>query len=118
MELAEKRPSYDEALSRAGDLMAALGMEKHLHARPGELSTGQKQRVAIARALINDPSLILADEPTASLDQGSAGAVIDIIRDRIVRAGAAALMVTHDTRLFSVADRVVRMEDGRVVEPS
>ena len=98
--------------------MAALGMEKHLHARPGELSTGQKQRVAIARALINDPSLILADEPTASLDQGSAGAVIDIIRDRIVRAGAAALMVTHDTRLFSVADRVVRMEDGRVVEPS
>jgi len=115
MELAETRPSRDEALTKATELMTALGMEKYLHSRPGQLSTGQKQRVAIARALINNPALILADEPTASLDQGSAGAVIDIIRDRIVRSRAAALMVTHDTRLFSVADRVVRMEDGRVV---
>jgi putative ABC transport system ATP-binding protein len=115
MELAEPRPSHDDALAKATELMNALGMAPHLHARPGQLSTGQKQRVAIARALINNPALILADEPTASLDQGSAGAVIDIIRDRIVRSGAAALMVTHDTRLFSVADRVVRMEDGRVV---
>lgn len=115
MELAKRRPSYDEALARATELLTALGMEPYLHARPGELSTGQKQRVAIARALVNGPALILADEPTASLDQGSAGQVIDLIRERVTESRAGALMVTHDTRLFNVADRVVRMEDGRVV---
>ena len=114
MELAEPRPSYEEARQRASELMALLGMGEYLNSRPGQLSTGQKQRLAIARALINDPALILADEPTASLDQGSAGAVIDLVRARISRAHAAALMVTHDTRLFDVADRVVRMEDGRI----
>ena len=115
MELGESRPSYDEALARAKVILGLLGMGNYLNSRPGQLSTGQKQRVAIARALINDPALILADEPTASLDQGSAGAVIDLVRARISRAQAAALMVTHDTRLFEIADRVVRMEDGRVV---
>jgi putative ABC transport system ATP-binding protein len=116
MELVRPHPSYEEALARARAIMTPLGMAAQLNSRPGQLSTGQKQRVAIARALINEPALILADEPTASLDQGSAGAVIDIVRERITRSRAAALMVTHDTRLFSIADRVVRMEDGRVAE--
>nr|TFG53604.1 MAG: ATP-binding cassette domain-containing protein [Hyphomicrobiales bacterium] len=116
MELLSPRPSYEEAVARAHAIMAALGMSEQPNSRPGQLSGGQKQRVAIARALINNPALILADEPTASLDQGSAGAVIEIVRERITRSRAAALMVTHDTRLFTVADRVVRMEDGRVVE--
>lgn len=116
MELVDMRPSFDEAHERARVLMGALGMGDYLDSRPGQLSTGQKQRVAIARALINEPSLILADEPTASLDQGSAGAVIDLIRERVTHSRAGALMVTHDTRLFSVADRVVRMEDGRVAD--
>lgn len=116
MELVEPRPSYEEALDRAGSIMASLGMADYLQSRPGQLSTGQKQRVAIARALVNSPALILADEPTASLDQGSAGAVIDLIRARVTHSRTAALMVTHDTRLFSVADRVVRMEDGRVAD--
>jgi putative ABC transport system ATP-binding protein len=116
MELIEPHPSYDEALARARAIMESLGMADQLNSRPGQLSGGQKQRVAIARALINESELILADEPTASLDQGSAGAVIDIVRERITRSRAAALMITHDTRLFSVADRVVRMEDGRVTD--
>jgi putative ABC transport system ATP-binding protein len=116
MELIEPHPSYDEALVRARAIMEPLGMAEELNSQPGQLSGGQKQRVAIARALINEPALILADEPTASLDQGSAGAVIGIVRERITRSRAAALMVTHDTRLFSVADRVVRMEDGRVTD--
>ncbi len=116
MELIEPRPNYDEALDRARAIMAALGMADYLHSLPGQLSTGQKQRVAIARALVNMPALILADEPTASLDQGSAGAVIDIVRERVTQSRTAALMVTHDVRLFSVADRVVRMEDGRVAD--
>lgn len=115
MELADERPSHEAALARARELLDALGMGQYLNSRPGQLSTGQKQRVAIARALINTPSIILADEPTASLDQGSAGSVIDLIRRRVSRLRAAALMVTHDVRLFEVADRVVRMEDGRIV---
>jgi putative ABC transport system ATP-binding protein len=116
MELIEPRPSYNEALDRARAIMTPLGMGDYLHSLPGQLSTGQNQRVAIARGLVNMPALILADEPTASLDQGSAGAVIDIIRERVTQSRTAALMVTHDVRLFDVADRVVRMEDGRVAD--
>lgn len=113
-ELAPVRPSREEALERSRTLLVALGMEKHLHARPGELSTGQKQRVAIARALINEPTLILADEPTASLDYKSSTQVIDLIRSRIDGQKAAALMVTHDYRIFGAADRIVNMMDGRI----
>ena len=83
--------------------------------RADALSGGQKQRVAIARALINDPMLILADEPTASLDQESAQAVIDLIKTRVRDTKASVLMVTHDHRIFDVADRVIRMIDGRIV---
>jgi putative ABC transport system ATP-binding protein len=106
MELIEPRPSYNEALDRARAIMTPLGMGDYLHSLPGQL----------ARGLVNMPALILADEPTASLDQGSAGAVIDIIRERVTQSRTAALMVTHDVRLFDVADRVVRMEDGRVAD--
>jgi putative ABC transport system ATP-binding protein len=115
MELAPVRPSREQALQRAGDILATLGMENYLHSRPGELSTGQQQRVAIARALINDPPLILADEPTASLDHESSHRVIELIRHRIEKENAAALMVTHDARIFTAADRVVHMVDGRIV---
>lgn len=111
--LDTKKPSREEALSRAGTLLGELGLAGYLHAKPGELSTGQKQRVAIARALINDPPLILADEPTASLDKVSSDTVIGLLRAR-VRAGVTALMVTHDTRIFPAADRVVHMIDGRI----
>jgi putative ABC transport system ATP-binding protein len=114
MELSDAPPQRDEALARATALTAQLGMDKHLDARPGELSTGQKQRIAVARALINDPLLILADEPTASLDQHASHLVIDLIRQRIAARGASVLMVTHDNRIFSAADRIVNMVDGRV----
>jgi len=115
MELAEQRPSRGAARDRATELLQALDMAPHLDARPRALSTGQKQRVAIARALINQPRLILADEPTASLDQDTVGLVIDLLKHRVAQHGATVLMVTHDTRLFTVADRVVTMVDGRVV---
>jgi putative ABC transport system ATP-binding protein len=114
-ELTEPRPSRPEVLERAVKVLSALKMEAYLHRRPGQLSTGQKQRVAIARALINDPMLILADEPTASLDQESAQAVIDLIKTRVRDTKASVLMVTHDHRIFDVADRVIRMIDGRIV---
>jgi putative ABC transport system ATP-binding protein len=114
MELSDAPPERDAALAQATKLTALLGMEGHLNARPGELSTGQKQRIAVARALINEPQLILADEPTASLDQHASHLVIDLIRQRIAATRASVLMVTHDNRIFSAADRIVNMVDGRI----
>jgi putative ABC transport system ATP-binding protein len=78
------------------------------------MSTGQKQRVAIARALINEPPIIIADEPTASLDADTAGQVINLLRRLVDVAGASILMVTHDNRIFREANRIVTMIDGRI----
>ncbi len=111
--LDDKKPPRQEALVRAEALLGELGLREHLHDKPGKLSTGQKQRVAIARALINEPPLILADEPTASLDKVSSDSVIALIKRR-VKLGASALMVTHDARIFAAADRVVHMVDGKI----
>jgi len=111
--LDAKKPPRAEALRKAQSLLGELGLADYLHSKPGQLSTGQKQRVAIARALINTPPLILADEPTASLDKVSSDAVIALIKARVAQ-GAAALMVTHDARIFAAADRVVHMVDGKI----
>jgi putative ABC transport system ATP-binding protein len=111
--LDDKKPPREETLKKAEALLSELGLREYLHAKPGKLSTGQKQRVAIARALINDPPLVLADEPTASLDKASSDAVIALIKRRVL-AGATALMVTHDARIFAAADRVVHMVDGKI----
>jgi putative ABC transport system ATP-binding protein len=111
--LDAKKPAREEAMTKAAALLGELGLREHLHARPGKLSTGQKQRVAIARALINDPPLVLADEPTASLDKASSDAVIALVKRRVL-GGATVLMVTHDARIFAAADRVVHMVDGKI----
>ena len=114
MELVGPRPDPALARARAASLLAQLGMEEYLDALPRQLSTGQKQRIAIARALINDPRLILADEPTAALDVANASLVIDMLKERADRDGASILMVTHDNRVFSAADRIVHMLDGQI----
>lgn len=116
-ELADVRPSRGELLEKVEALLAQIGMANYMRSRPGQLSTGQKQRVAIARALINDPDLILADEPTASLDQAASELVIDLLKRRAQSQNATVLMVTHDHRIFGVADRVVHMVDGRIARP-
>lgn len=116
-ELGPVKFSRDQALDRARALLASLGMEDKLHALPRELSTGQKQRVAIARALINAPPLILADEPTASLDHAHSNLVIDLLRRRAADEGTAVLMVTHDSRIFETADRVIQMVEGEIAGP-
>jgi putative ABC transport system ATP-binding protein len=118
MELRERRPSSADALAQSSAILDKLGMNEHLHARPRALSTGQKQRVAIARALINEPRLILADEPTASLDSDASSLVIRLLQYHASALGATILMVTHDDRLFTAASRVIRMENGRIVSAS
>ncbi len=113
--LMENPPSREDALETARSLLAQLGIEQHLHSRPRQMSTGQKQRVAVARALINSPRLILGDEPTASLDHQSSQLVIGLIRRHLEATGASALIVTHDDRIFGMADRVLRLQDGRLL---
>lgn len=114
MELTGTQPPRREARRRAAALLSMLGLESQIDSKPGKMSTGQKQRVAIARALINEPPIVIADEPTASLDAESAGLVITLLRQLVDIGGASILMVTHDTRIFSAADRVVNMVDGRI----
>ena len=102
-------------LERAGRILAAVGLEEHADKLPAHLSGGQRQRVAVARALVGRPGLILADEPTAALDRASGQEVVHLLRDLARSRGTAILLVTHDPRILDVADRIVTMEDGRVV---
>lgn len=96
------------------DLLSALGLEKEAAKLPNQLSGGQRQRVAVARALINDPSMILADEPTASLDTEKAFQVVELMAKEIKSRKKAAIMVTHDERLLQFCDKVYRIEDGKL----
>lgn len=95
-------------------LLEELGLGSKLKSYPEELSGGEKQRTAIARALINDPNVILADEPTASLDTKRAHEVVSLIAHEVRTRNKAAIMVTHDERLLSYCDKVYRMEDGKL----
>ncbi|MFC4166938.1 ATP-binding cassette domain-containing protein [Teichococcus aestuarii] len=104
-----------ERLSRADAMLASVGLEDHRHKPPSQLSGGQRQRVAIARALVGDPGLILADEPTAALDKASGQEVAVLLRRMARQRQVPILMVTHDPRILDMADRIVTMEDGRVV---
>lgn len=103
--------------ARAADhLLGLLGLGERLDYLPGNLSGGQKQRVAIARALVSNPEIIFADEPTAALDKVSGLAAVRLFRDLGRARGTTTVMVTHDPRILELADRVVTLEDGRIVE--
>jgi len=105
-----------DAMMRAETALAALGMSERIDALPSALSGGEKQRVAVARALVREPALVLADEPTASLDDESADIVKGAISAAAKRRSCAVLIVTHDARLFDVADRLLRLVDGRLLD--
>ena len=96
------------------DLLARLGLENRLNSLPNQLSVGQQQRVAIARALVHKPDVVLADEPTASLDTERAFQVVGTFAELIHEQNRAGIMVTHDLRMVRFVDRVVRMVDGKV----
>ncbi len=101
---------------RVALLLALVGLADHARQRPGELSGGQQQRVAIARALANKPSLLIADEPTGQLDAETGLAVMELLRAVVRGEGVTALVATHDAALLDLADRVLELRDGEIVE--
>lgn len=100
---------------RSDELLSRLGLAERLHNLPGQMSGGQQQRVAIARALIHNPALVLADEPTASLDTERAFQVVETFANLIHENGRAGIIVTHDLRMCQFVDRVLQMQDGKLV---
>ncbi|MBI1213469.1 MAG: ATP-binding cassette domain-containing protein [Alphaproteobacteria bacterium] len=108
------RGDFDQARARASALIERLDLHRRRHARPNALSGGEKQRVAVARALINDPPLILADEPTGNLDSQRGLEVAMILHDIARDDRRAIVIVTHDERIEDIADRILWLEDGRL----
>jgi putative ABC transport system ATP-binding protein len=96
------------------DILENVGLESLVHSYPCDLSGGQKQRVAIARALVRHPRIVLADEPTASLDSKSGRQVVNLIQQLAREQRCTILMVTHDNRILDIADRILHMEDGHL----
>src|SRR5207253_4531835 len=106
----------NKALSKARNIIAQVGLADRTDAFPAELSGGQQQRVAIARALVHDPKLIVCDEPTSALDHETGHKVMELLKDVALKADRSLIIVTHDARIFEFADRIAKMDDGRVVE--
>ena len=106
----------DEALLRANYAIDKVGLSPRRYLRPAELSGGEKQRVAVARAIVKNPSILFADEPTSALDRRNGETVIGLLHDIAHKSGAAVVCVSHDPILIAYADRVVQMDDGRVVD--
>jgi putative ABC transport system ATP-binding protein len=103
-----------EATERARIMLERLNIGDQAHKLPSQLSGGQQQRVAIARALVHEPRLVVCDEPTAALDARSGRRVMDLLRDVAVASDRSVIIVTHDNRIFDLADRILVIEDGRI----
>ncbi len=111
--IAGRTPGPDPKFEEALDL---LGIRQRLNHRPSALSGGEQQRVAIARAIVNQPSILLADEPTGNLDSKNSAAVLGLLRDLNERLGQTVLLITHDPTVAAYAHRLVHMLDGRIVD--
>jgi putative ABC transport system ATP-binding protein len=109
-------PNIKDRQTRAENILTAVGLGDRTQYYPDNLSGGQKQRVAIARALVSEPQLILADEPTAALDSKSGREVVTLMQQLAKEKNCTILMVTHDNRILDVADRIIHMEDGSLVD--
>jgi len=104
--------SMEEAIKR----LEIVGLKKRVNLRPNKLSIGEQQRVAIARAIITEPDLLILDEPTASLDGETGKNIISFIKNNILNEKRAIIVVTHDNRIYDYATRIIRMEDGKLVD--
>lgn len=111
---ASGKYSRGEIRQRAMEMLVAVGLEERVHHLPEQLSGGQRQRVAIARGLAAEPKMLLADEPTASLDKNSGREVVDHMKHLAKEHGTTILLVTHDNRILDIADRIIHLEDGRL----
>jgi putative ABC transport system ATP-binding protein len=107
---------YKKAEEKTAALLSDLGLGNRLRSFPRQLSGGQQQRVAIARALVHDPKLVICDEPTASLDAATGHHALELLKNSACSAERCVIVVTHDSRIFSFADWIAEMEDGRVVK--
>ena len=105
-----------EAFDRADEMLESVGLGSRRDSLPAQLSGGQQQRVAIARALVHGPQLVVCDEPTSSLDHETGRSVMEVLREKAAARHRALVVVTHDARIFEFADRIARMDDGRIVE--
>jgi putative ABC transport system ATP-binding protein len=106
--------SFAQAVRQASEMLGRLDMGKHTRKYPNQLSGGQQQRVAVARSLVHSPSLIICDEPTASLDATTGQSVMEMLRTLAAGSDRAIIVVTHDNRIFSFADRIAHIADGRI----
>jgi putative ABC transport system ATP-binding protein len=111
-----RRTAPRERDERVGLLLSLVGLADHAAQRPGEMSGGQQQRVAVARALANNPALLIADEPTGQLDAETGHAVMELLRAVVRSERVTALVATHDATLLDLADRVLELRDGEIVE--
>jgi len=115
LELHQKRFQGEDLDAKAVAMLETVGLGDRAEYYPDSMSGGQKQRVAIARALISEPQIILADEPTAALDKKSGRDVVELMQKLAKEQGCTILLVTHDNRILDIADRIVYMEDGRLI---
>ena len=114
LELCQPHLSAGEQLTKAQKILQAVGLENRMHHRPKQLSGGQKQRVAIARGLVHEPKLVLADEPTAALDEQSGRTVVELLQKLAREKQTTIVIVTHDNRILDVADRILTLVDGSI----
>ncbi|KEK23243.1 ABC transporter ATP-binding protein [Bacillus gaemokensis] len=110
-----KKEDRKESEKRVDHLLAAFGLSQRKNHYPNQLSGGERQRVAIARAFMNNPDLILADEPTASLDSKRGREVVEMMKREVKESQKAAIMITHDERMLDVCDRILTLRDGKLV---
>ncbi|MBX7143456.1 MAG: ABC transporter ATP-binding protein [Oligoflexia bacterium] len=106
---------FDEALKKAAEVLQRVGLGERLTSLPSELSGGQQQRVAIARALVHEPKLIVCDEPTAALDHDTGQKIMGLFREVAIGENRALIIVTHDSRIFPFADRIAKLDDGKII---
>lgn len=106
------------AITKAQDVLNAVGLGDRTHVLPTKISGGQQQRVAIARALVHEPALIICDEPTSNLDHSTGHHVMALLKQQAQAPGRALIVVTHDNRIFEFADRIAHLDDGRIVDIS